>query len=1218
MSDSKWYHVTSVRCLAWFFGLLVGFAAGPLNAATYAYRADTFAYDTPTVTAANATWHSTNASPACTAYPLGDDDWADIAFPSGFTFTFGGVAYSSVRAYSNGMLAFPPDVSGFHRNYTPQALPITAGPGAYTGCVNAVPQNLMIAYWVDIIAGTATGITNANVKSELLTDGVTGQKRFVVTWNNVALYGNSATRYSFQIALFESSAGVNGNFRYQYTTGSTTGLGATVGVQLTTADYTQYAYNQNFIDTAVGTAVLWYPANQLAGKSAEYRFDEGAWTGVAGEIKDTSGSLQNASRLGASANVAGGKLCRGATFTNNTSNSTIDAVATPIVPASLGSVDFWYKSNTAWNAASSDAMLLDASTVAARPFFLMKRATGALRFVATDSAGVVLTAETSSAYTYAANTWHHIAVSWSLKPGTNQTVMQIMLDGALVTTGSSTPFRTTSSGTIATLSTLYIGDNRTSGITPNTGSPNGANGTIDEVYVYAIDINATQAAADMALTRPVCTSLDHFHIIHGGSLVNCGSAVASITIEAHDVNHALFSLAGTTVNLSTSTAHGTWSNVASGSINSVNNLGNGAATYTFAGETSITLGLSNTFIESLNINLVSGTVTENSGAAATCSASDYTFGTTCDANLSFDGAGFRFVDTSGSNISNQVAGTASGTYFLQAVKSSCATPGSCAGVCTALFPAGTAVSIDLASECVNPTACKAGQAVTFTPGASAGTAGLIAANASGAVSASAGTYTAKSLTFNAVTPNPTPAVPFTLNYSDVGKIRLWARYTGGSSTISGSSASFVSAPAKFAIGAVTGPIKAGINFSTTVTAQNSAGATTPNFGNETTAETATLAFTKCQPTGTGASNGTFGGAGAITLTNGVANLSNLNWSEAGNGDLTASLTGANYLGSGLTATGNTGTSSTVCNTGAAPKSGNVGAFVPDHFDTVVTQGCSAGSFTYSGQPFTVQIKAMNGAATPVITQNYDGTATTSPNFARAVTLSDASATSGGALAGSGVVAASFSAGVSTTSAPVFGFTSAKTLPATIKIRAVDSDGVSSLRAVAASSVEGTTEIRSGRVQLQNAYGSEYLALPVPVVLQYWNGSWQKNTVDTCTSILGSQFTWAFPAGTAPRLNNLAACESAVTVSGTAPSYTVKLGAPGAGNAGWADLALNLGAAATGSACTTVNAGTGYSGVATTANAPWLQYNWTGTVGNPSARATFGVYKNPLIYRRENY
>jgi MSHA biogenesis protein MshQ len=49
-------------------------------------------------------------------------------------------------------------------------------------------------------------------------------------------------------------------------------------------------------------------------------------------------------------------------------------------------------------------------------------------------------------------------------------------------------------------------------------------------------------------------------------------------------------------------------------------------------------------------------------------------------------------------------------------------------------------------------------------------------------------------------------------------------------------------------------------------------------------------------------------------------------------------------------------------------------------------------------------------------------------------------------------------------------------------------------------------------------------------------------------------------------------------------------------------------------------GKGNSGaVGVTATVPsWLRYNWTGTVANPAARATFGIYKSPLIYRRENY
>ncbi len=1191
-------------------------AVAPLaQAATYAYRSAPFAYDTPSGSATSVTWNTAGASPACTGFPNGDDDWADVAFPGGFAFTFAGTSYSSVRVYSNGIVAFPPAGSGFHRDYTSVALPAPASNIAVpAGCPNTVPTNVMVVYWLDIVAGTANGTAGASVQYELL--GTAPNRRFVISWVNVKLY-NQTARYNFQVVLKESAAGLNGNFVYQYTTGSSDGSGASVGVQLSTADYTSFAFNQQFIDTVQGTAVQWYPSNQSIAKSAEYRFDESAWSGAAGEIKDTSGNLKSATRTSANAvNVAAGKVCRGATFTNNTSNATIDAVATPITPASQGSIDLWYKSTPKWN--SVDSMLFDATTAAARPFFLVKRASGALRFVVTDSANAVLATETATAYTYAANTWHHIAVTWNIRPGTNQTVMKIILDGVLVTTN-----RTTSTpGTISTLSTVYIGDNRTSGVTPSSnGSPNGANGTIDEVNFYDVDISDAQAAADMNATRTNCNALDHFHIIHSGSLVNCDGATANVTVEAHDATHALISLAGLTLNLSTSTGNGTWSNVAGGAINPVTNLGGGAATYTFSNESAVTLGLSNTFIESLNINTLSGGITESSGAAATCVAADYTVGSVCDANLSFDAAGFRFVNTSGANITNQVAGTDSGNFYLQAVKTSCATPGACAGVCTALFPSGTSVSIDLASECVNPSSCQAGQAVTFTPGAGAGAAGVIATNASGAVSAGSGSYTARSLTFNAGGANPTPSVPFTLNYSDVGQIRLWARYTGAPVAVSGNSANFVVAPAKFAVVPAAGPLKAGINFSATVKAQNSANATTPNFGNESSPVGATVTFGKCQPTGAGSSNGAFTGGPAV-FTNGVAALGNLNWSEVGNGDLTATLTGANYLGSGLSATGNSGTAGTVCNTGAtAPKAGNVGAFIPDHFDTVLTQAC--GTFSYSGQPFTVQVKAMNGAASPVLTQNYNGTVSTTPNFAKAVNLSEGNAVAGGALTNTAVALTAFTNGLASTATPTFTFTSKTTGPATVKVRAVDTDGVSSLRAVAASSIEGTTVLRAGRVRLTNAYGSELLDLPVNMRAEYWSGAaWIQNTDDSCTGDTATQPT-----------NGVV-----VTLTQTLapPTCVLDTGAPGRSGAGCAvagatapiDKQFRKGVfMVTGPAALQkgdfnlwLKAPTAAGTVKVDVDVPpWLEFPWV-SVGStdPSARATFGVFKSPLIYRRENY
>lgn len=1257
-NSKGWRALSALWLCAWLWSALAA------NAATYAYRNDAFSYDTPSGSATSLTWHTGSAAPACTGYPNGDDDWADVSFPGGFTFTFGGTSYSGVRVYSNGILAFPPDTSGFHRDYTPQALPAPAGP-TYTGCTTAAPTNIMLAYWIDIVAGTANGTTGASVQYELL--GTAPNRRFVISWVNVKLYGQTA-RYNFQVALYESAAGVNGNFRYQYTSGSSDGSNATVGVQLSQTDYTQYSYNQQFIDTTNGTAILWYPANQLQTKAAEFRFDESSWTGAAGEVKDTSGNSQNASRLGNAANVTNGKLCRGGSFTNNTSNTAIDAVATPIAPGNTGSIDFWYNSNNSWTTA--DTMLFDATTVANRPFFLMKRSTGALRFVVTDSAGTSVTAN-SPPQSFAAGTWHHIGVTWNVKVGTNLTAVQIFIDGVLQN-GAAT--RGTTNGILGSVGSIYIGDNRTSGVTPANGTPNGANGIIDEVYVYSIDVSGPQFVADMNLTRPTCTSLDHFHIIHGGEVVNCDNPVANVTIQAHDVNHALFSLAGTTMALSTTPAHGTWSNVAGGAINPLTGIGvgTGTASYTFSNESQVSFGLSDTLIEALNINVSSGTITEHTGAAAACVAADYTSGTACDADLTFKQAGFRFVDSGGNPVGNQVSGVTSGTYYLQAVKApDCVTPGTCTSACTTLFPSGGSKSIDLAFECNNPAACQAGQAVTFTG------LGTVAANNNGTISPSSGNYTARTMSFSAIAPSPVPSAPFTFNYTDAGQITLWARYNlGGGSYVSGKSAPFVVKPHHFEISNIacttvgsstcapanatgnnpgatdnTGAafIQAGQPFKATVTAKTCGSPTvgcalvtaaaTPNFGQERNGlDGVELTSFNHLPGSGGAANisrttlsplaptATPFSGGAITLTD-------LSWSEVGVLQLRATLANANgYLGSDTCA-------SPPCACGGANAHGKysvcsapepyVGRFIPDHFDTLVMHGCAGGGYTYSGQPFTVQATARNLAGATTQNYFYNGTS----GYSKDVTLAAWDAAGTVANPGPGaftpaqppamLLASAFlstTPGVGatpsppTSASPVFTFGSRQTVPTVVRVRASDADAITSLRAVPNPTIEGQTLVRSGRGRLLNAYGSELLDLPMTFRTEYWNGSgWALNNADVCTGdvSLGTNnavtltLSAVTPAGwatcawdsiVAPSNLSGIGCATAAPAArrykegatpgiGFAGDFNLWLKAPGAGNAG--------------------------SGLVTPTMPAWL-----GTV--PPARVTFGIYKSPIIYLRENY
>jgi MSHA biogenesis protein MshQ len=62
---------------------------------------------------------------------------------------------------------------------------------------------------------------------------------------------------------------------------------------------------------------------------------------------------------------------------------------------------------------------------------------------------------------------------------------------------------------------------------------------------------------------------------------------------------------------------------------------------------------------------------------------------------------------------------------------------------------------------------------------------------------------------------------------------------------------------------------------------------------------------------------------------------------------------------------------------------------------------------------------------------------------------------------------------------------------------------------------------------------------------------------------------------------------------TAGNFNLNLKAPGTGKTGSVDITATIPA--------------------------WLQYDWLGAgVTNPKGRATFGVYKSPLIYHRENY
>lgn len=723
---------------------------------------------------------------------------------------------------------------------------------------------------------------------------------------------------------------------------------------------------------------------------------------------------------------------------------------------------------------------------------------------------------------------------------------------------------------------------------------------------------------------PIVSCVDHFMVSHGGTGVNCQAV--NVTFTAHNLSHAPVTLgSGISIGISTSTNHGDWS-LASGS-GVLTNYGNGSAIYVSGAESSFVLALKDTFAETTNINVVSGTATERSGTAS----ADVPF----DPDLAFAQSGFRFVDSAGvATIPTQTAGQTSGTYYLQAILAGTGT-----AACAGAF-GGQTVNVNLASQCNNPTTC-AGVQVNFTNN-SITTA--LASNPNAGVSS----YTTVPVTF---LNDGTSRAPFTINYADVGAISLYARYNiplgggGGSGNLMvGSSNPFVVKPYSFALSNIkrtsdsfanpgaasaSGPafIKAGQAFTATVTAIALGGTATPNYGREATPEGVLLTPALVLPSGgnnpalsNGMIPGTEFGAGGMVATDpdGVATVTNLSWGEVGILTLTPSVGDGNYLGAGDV----TGTAS-----------GNIGRFYPDHFSLAAPSitnrsdlSCSpASSFTYMDEPMSVAFTLSAQNASNGTTQNYassngfaklnpgtpssfgfgaiNNAATKTPLTARLNPI----ASSGSWASGTAAVTASVALLRAATPDGPYESLAIGAAPQ-------DSDGVALQPAglnldVDNNSVNdhallGSTSARFGRLRLWNAHGSDLLGLPVPMQTQYWDSgvsNFRTNAADNCTQIAAGNITFG------NYTKNLASAEmgaSHIILGGlfSAGIGSLSLTKPSGGDGrydGSVDLTVDLAAA-------------GMS---------YLQGAWTGSTytENPKARATFGIYKGgPVIYMRENY
>ncbi|QYG04702.1 polymer-forming cytoskeletal protein [Janthinobacterium sp. PAMC25594] len=471
----------------------------------------------------------------------------------------------------------------------------------------------------------------------------------------------------------------------------------------------------------------------------------------------------------------------------------------------------------------------------------------------------------------------------------------------------------------------------------------------------------------------------------------------------------------------------------------------------------------------------------------------------------------------------------------------------------------------------------------------------------------------------------------TMSYADVGKVNLKATYTGSSASgdtglsMTGS-ADVIVVPDAFSVVAIANPQRAGAPVTVSMSALNSAGAVTPNFGNEKPSETAlpTLA-SLVKPTTIEISKPAKPDIqGGVVFKNGSVASSDLSWPEVGT--ITIAFKLANPKGY------------LEANTAVLtlPKPSRVSEevqFIPHHFITEliknkdadqpkVTDGiatpCAApltcandgekGRYAYSGQAIGVRVtaRALGGATTanydernpsamaPVLLEGLDA-ATGTISFPPSTPDGSSRLTDGSKAQTTvtGVAPVKFTLGVAS---PMVAYrfpgkagVPVKLAPTDVLLRASSTypggTVVSSSSALIQN--EARMTVLSGQWQVAHGYGSELLPVRLAVQVQYWNGTkWITNLLDSISAFNKSQVVFVNCKKTLD-CSKLAADDLAYTVvQGALPQANrLTLLAPGTGKAGRVDVSVG--------------------------NHPYL----ASTVGV----VVFGILRSgPVIYLREMY
>ena len=739
-----------------------------------------------------------------------------------------------------------------------------------------------------------------------------------------------------------------------------------------------------------------------------------------------------------------------------------------------------------------------------------------------------------------------------------------------------------------------------------TSSPNTANRTI----TWIINDGNANSSSVTSTVSVAASSLHHYAVsydLDGSSNNNASGAncvATPVTITAHNAGHAAVTTSNT-VTLTTSSGNGAW----------VSNSNNTSIAIGFGGANTKTTYLRHPTAGATTINVTDGSNSESEDPTYTFNAASLSLEFFLDANA--NGA----PDGSGDDLPTLTAGTTLNQALVGIVDGG--------SVCTQDSTiAGQTIATSLAYECVNPSVCRRDKDLTVTP--TGGSATGVEENNNGASLA----YQAVNLVFNGSGYAPIPLV-----YKDAGSIKLYGALTIPASgnnpafAVAGSSNVFVSKPSDLIVSVASNPattssgsgfMTAGSNFNVGVQAKNSLGGTTPNFGQESSAETAKVAFVALTyPTG---------GSNAGTLSSGSYSLSGstdgagsvvTSFNEVGTITLRAEIGDGDYLGTGNV----TGTTS-----------GNIGRFYPNQFllssDGVIDSCTSSTDYTYmdhTGLTIAYTITAKNAAGATVT--HYD--ASDGYGVAGIAAVAEATSNNGTNLSSRLTHATtSWNAGIYAINDTAAKFARGSNPETEINLEigltltdSLDSRNFNSLDMNAGTNgncasdsscnsrdLTGNPKLRWGRMALNSASGSETQALGIPLLTQYYNGSsFITNTDDSCTTLARSKIEFNDGAiNTAANLtididngsNNSTGSSSNVNLSSAdlvmvSGEGNLSFSAPSDGKRGTFTVDIDL------------------------TNLPWLKYDWdldgSHDDSPPGVTGTFGIYggHSKILFRRES-